>query len=320
MDDPPLLSALATAGVLVLDGAMATELERRGADLTGGLWSARVLLDQPELVRHVHHDYFAAGADVATTASYQASVPGFVAAGLDHDRAAELLRRSVRLAVAARDHFWATHRRAEPGSTRVRPVVATSVGPYGAVLADGSEYRGDYRVITADLVRFHRQRLQVLVEAGVEVLACETIPSRQEAEALVEVLADWPRLTAWVSFSARDGGRVGDGTPLADCARFLHEQPQVVAVGVNCTAGEHVTPLLRRLADVTDKPAVVYPNSGESWDAATQHWTGRPTHGWEAMAREWYAAGARLVGGCCRTGPAEIAAVARAARTAHIAG
>ncbi|HEX8510593.1 MAG TPA: homocysteine S-methyltransferase [Propionibacteriaceae bacterium] len=304
-----LTEALERQGVLVLDGAMATELERHGADLSGGLWSARLLLEQPELIAQVHRDYFEAGADVAITASYQASVPGFAGVGLSRREAEQLLQRSVRLAMAARDEFWA----ANETSDRQRPLVATSVGPYGAVLADGSEYRGHYRVSHGDLVSFHRNRLAVLVDAGVEVLACETLPSLEEAEALVEALGAWPDVAAWVSFSAQDGQRVSDGTAAQECAGWLHEQEQVVAIGVNCSAVEHITPLLGELASATDKPLVTYPNSGEIWDATRQRWLGAPTAaGFETLAAQWYAAGARLIGGCCRTGPSDIRAISKA--------
>ena len=309
-----LPTALEQRGVLVLDGALATELEARGADLSGGLWSARLLLEQPDLIAQVHRDYFAAGADVAITASYQASVAGFVRAGRSASQARALIQSAVSLARQARDDWAAGF---PPGDARPQPLVATSVGPYGAVLADGSEYRGDYDVSAADLVRFHRERLEVLVEAGVEVLACETIPSLTEAEALVEALSGWPEVTAWVSFSARNEREVSDGTPAGRCAAFLHEQSQVLAVGVNCTAVSHITPLLRRLADATDKPLVTYPNSGEVFDAGSQTWLGdRAPTDFALLAEEWYAAGARLVGGCCRTRPADIRAVSQGLRAA----
>ena len=315
MADSPLQTALAGSQVLVLDGAMATELERHGADLSGGLWSARVLLEQPELVVRVHRDYFAAGADVAITASYQASVAGFARAGVPPGEAERLIIGSVELARQARDSFWSAAVEADPGlpARRPRPLVATSVGPYGAVLADGSEYRGDYALAHADLVRFHRERLEVFAAAGVEVLACETIPSLAEAEALVEALQTWPEITAWISFSARNAVEVSDGTPVSACAAYLHQQPQVVAVGVNCTAVQHITPLVGQLAAATDKPIVVYPNSGEVYDAGGQTWRGgRSGVDFWALALEWYGAGARLIGGCCRTGPTEIRAVAGA--------
>lgn len=300
----PLNAALDERGVLVLDGALATELERRGANLSGGLWSARALLERPELIAAVHRDYFDAGADVAITASYQASVAGFTRLGLGPAEARRLIQRAVTVAGTARDDWVRDH----PELTR--PLVATSVGPYGAVLADGSEYRGDYAITPAGLVQWHSERLEVLVDAGVEVLACETIPSLAEARALVEAISVWPELTAWVSFSARNRHQVSDGTTVADCAAWLDEQHQVVAVGVNCTAVAHIAGLIAELGTATTKPLVVYPNSGETWDAAHQRWQGVPTGDLGALARRWYDAGARLIGGCCRTTPQDIRAVA----------
>ena len=323
MTRSPLQDALDERGALVLDGAMATELERHGADLSGGLWSARLLLDRPELIAEVHTSYFQAGADVAITASYQASVAGFTGAGLAVGDAERLMIRSVELAREARDHFWwaAPAQRPELPDHRTRPLVATSVGPYGAVLADGSEYRGHYDISHADLVRFHRERLEVLVQAGVEVLACETIPSLAEAEALLEVLADWPDVTAWVSFSARNEREVSDGTPISACSSALHGAEQVLAVGVNCTAVRHIPGLLRELASATDKPLVVYPNSGEVYDAAQQSWGGsRSDVDFGVLAGQWHAAGARLIGGCCRTGPSDIGAVSGALQGLRAAG
>jgi homocysteine S-methyltransferase len=313
--DSPLTRALERDGLLILDGALATELERHGADLSGGLWSARLLVERPELISRVHRDYFEAGADVAITASYQASVDGFVRAGVPAGEAADLMRLSVSLAVRARDDFWAT-RSERDRQHRTYPLVATSVGPYGAVLADGSEYRGHYDLPYDDLVNFHRDRLRVLTAAGVEVLACETIPSLVEARALVDVLGELPDLTAWISFSARSDTEVSDGTAVTDCAAFLQDQDQVVAVGVNCTGVRHITPLIRALRRSTDKPVVVYPNSGEVYDASAQTWRGdRDTTDYGRLASDWYEAGARLIGGCCRTRPDDIAAVTEALRS-----
>jgi homocysteine S-methyltransferase len=259
-------------------------------------------MDRPALIEQVHRSYFEAGADVATTASYQASVDGFVRHGCRPDDATELMVSSIRLARSARD--------ANPGR---RGIVATSVGPFGAVLADGSEYRGDYGLDEADLVGFHAPRLAVLAEPGVEVFGCETIPSLVEARALVTALHDLPDTRAWVSFSARDGEHISDGTPVTDCARWLDAQDQVVAVGVNCTDVRHITSLLERLRSATDKPLIVYPNSGETFDAATGTWSGgRGAADLGRLAAEWYDHGARVIGGCCRTGPADIGRIAAA--------
>lgn len=294
--------------LLVLDGGLATELERHGADLGGGLWSARLLLDEPARIRRVHDDYLDAGADVITTASYQASFEGLARRGLDADAAAALMQRSVALAREARDAWWAdpAHR-----AGRRRPLVAASVGPYGAALADGSEYRGHYGVGPATLRAFHERRLHELWAAGPDLLAIETIPSLPEAIVLADLVAALPGARAWIAFQCRDGAHTAEGQDIADCARALDGREAIVALGVNCTAPAHVGDLVDRLAGASRLPIVVYPNSGETYDADHQCWQpGRnaPTPFADA-ACGWVRRGARLIGGCCRTGPADIAAI-----------
>lgn len=285
------------AGSLVLDGGLASELERRGADLRDRLWSARLLIEDPELIRRVHLAYFAAGADMAISASYQASFEGFADRGIDRREAAALLRRSVQLAREAAE---------ESGPDRL---VAASVGPYGAMLADGSEYSGRYGVSVEELVAFHQPRLEVLLAAAPDVLAVETIPSIQEAEAIVTVLDRYPEALAWVAFSCRDDDRLSDGTPFRTAAALVASSPQVVAVGVNCTPPAFVPELLRS-AELTT-PLLAYPNLGSVWDAPAKAWRAvgpRPDFGLEAA--RWREAGARIVGGCCGTEPRDIAAIA----------
>jgi homocysteine S-methyltransferase len=289
---------------MILDGALATELQRRGADLHDPLWSARVLLEQPQLIRALHLEYFAAGADVATTASYQASFEGFGRRGIHAEEAARLMLDSVALALAARDEFW---NHAGRGARRLRPLVAASVGPYGAMLADGSEYRGHYALSDSELMDFHRPRMQVLAASGADLLACETIPSLREALVLARLLAEFPGATAWISFSCRDHEHTCEGQPIGDCASALDAFAQVASVGVNCTAPEYVGSLLQRMQARTGKPLLAYPNSGEHYDAASRQWCGSADAGTLALqARGWYAAGARLIGGCCRTTPDDI--------------
>ncbi|MEV5890898.1 homocysteine S-methyltransferase [Nonomuraea fuscirosea] len=280
---------------LVLDGGLATQLERLGADLRDELWSARLLLEKPELIRRVHADFFAAGADVATTASYQASLPGFARRGLDAAEAARLLRLSVELAGQARD---------EAG----RGLVAASVGPYGAYLANGAEYTGDYDLDEDGLYAWHLPRWEILAAAGADLLACETIPSYPEARALARLLRSTPEVKAWVSFSCRDGERLNDGTPIRRAAALFMGNPQVVAVGANCTAPRHLPGLISCLSG--GLPVVVYPNSGETWDAARRRWLGLadPVE-FGVAAMEWQRAGASLIGGCCRTTPEHIAQI-----------
>jgi len=302
----PFAPFLSDGGTLVLDGGLATELERAGFDLDHPLWSARILLDAPEAIVAVHTAYLDAGADCITTASYQATVPGLLREGLTEAQARALMLRSVDLALEARAAFWDVGR----GAGRQRPLVAASVGPYGAFLANGAEYTGDYDLDEAGLVAFHRGRVRLLAASSADLLACETIPSAAEARALATLLAETPSTRAWLSFSCRDGRRLCDGTPFVESVRALAPLHQVAAIGVNCTAPQHVEELLRAAAHVTAKPLVAYPNSGELYDPAMKCWRGSQTaDDWGSLARAWRRAGARLIGGCCRTGPSHVEAI-----------
>ncbi|MCL1571043.1 homocysteine S-methyltransferase [Xanthomonas nasturtii] len=307
--DAPFSQALQHDGYVLLDGALATELEQRGCDLNDALWSARVLMEQPELIHQVHRDYFAVGAQCAITASYQATPLGFAARGLDLAQAQALIARSVALALQAR----ADHLQAQPQAAPLW--VAGSVGPYGAYLADGSEYRGDYVLPVEQLMDFHRPRIAALAEAGVDLLACETLPSASEIVALRQLLEEeFPQLHAWFSFTLRDAAHLSDGTPLAQVVPALDACAQVVAVGINCIALDQVTAALHSLSALTALPMVVYPNSGEHYDATDKRW--HAGHGAALTLADqhaqWLAAGARLIGGCCRTTPRDIAALAAA--------
>lgn len=299
-----ILNALKTQPPLILDGGLATELERHGADLSHELWSARVLLEDPGLIRQVHLNFLEAGADVIITASYQASFEGFARAGLDRDTAALMMRRSVVLACEARDEYCAD----APPWVRPRPRVAASIGPYGACLADGSEYHGNYGLEKQQLIDFHRPRMEILAHSHADLLAFETIPSLLEAEALLELLAKFPGRQAWLSFSCRDALHVSHGEPFAECARLADTHSQIVAVGVNCTNPKFVPGLLRSASRV-ETPLLAYPNSGESWNSSMRGWTGE---GAPLDATDWVGSGARLVGGCCRVGPGDIAAMKKA--------
>lgn len=303
----PLQPFLAQQRALVLDGALATELERRGCDLNDPLWSARVLVEQPDIIRAVHADYFVAGADVATTASYQATFEGFARRGIGHEEAGRLMCRSVGLAREARDAFWAVEANR---AGRIRPLVAASIGPYGAMLADGSEYRGNYDLDEDGLMAFHRPRMQVLAHAGADLLACETVPCLAEARALARLMAELG-VTGWISFSCRDGAHDSQGEPFADCVAALDGFAAVLAVGINCTAPRYLPDLLAAAHAVSGKRLLAYPNSGETYDAVEKCWHGiRDSHGYAEAARTWYQAGARLIGGCCRTTPDDIRALA----------
>lgn len=287
----------------VLDGGVATELSRQGMNLSDELWSARVLIDEPEAIQRVHEEYYLAGADVAITASYQASYGGFAKRGLNSAATSALLRRSVELAQSARDRVLLVLR-GRQGIARDL-LVAASVGPYGAVLHDGSEYHGNYGLSEDALVDFHRDRFAVLVDAVPDLIACETIPSRIEAAALVRLLAEHPDAKAWITFTCRDAQHTSAGDSIAECARWLDGVPQIVALGVNCVAPESVESLIQEIASGTTKPIVVYPNSGEVWDAAARCWVGDADR-FTAYVPAWLNAGASWIGGCCRTTPEDI--------------
>ncbi|ALV32638.1 homocysteine S-methyltransferase [Streptomyces sp. CdTB01] len=299
--DTSLAAALA-AGTVVLDGGMSNQLESAGHDLSDELWSARLLAERPEAITEAHLAYFEAGADVAITASYQATFEGFAKRGISRERAAELLALSVE---SARE---AARRAAAKGVTR--PLwVAASVGPYGAMLADGSEYRGRYGLSADELADFHRPRVEVLAAARPDVLALETVPDADEARALLRVVRELG-VPAWLSYTV-DGDRTRAGQPLEEAFALAADVDEVIAVGVNCCAPQDVDGAVRAAARVTGKPVVVYPNSGEAWDAGARAWDGRSSFTPEEVTG-WRASGARLIGGCCRVGPEAIAGIAAA--------
>lgn len=285
-----LADALA-AGPVVLDGGLSNQLAAQGCDLGGELWSARLLADEPEQIVAAHRAYLAAGARVLTTASYQATFEGFARHGVSRRRTARLLRDSVALA-----------RRAAEGRADVW--TAASVGPYGAMTADGGEYRGRYGLSVAELERFHRPRIEALAEAAPDVLALETVPDMTEAEALLRAV-DGLGLPVWLSYTVT-GGTTRAGQPLADAFALAAAVPEVIAVGVNCCTPQDAERAIRPAREAAGKPVVVYPNSGEEWDAVARDWRGASRFP-PSAARRWYADGARLIGGCCRVGPDRIA-------------
>jgi homocysteine S-methyltransferase len=294
----PLAPLLATRPYLLLDGGLATELEARGCDLDDPLWSALLLHQAPERIAEVHRAYVDAGAEVLITASYQAHFAGFKRHGIGAREAARLLRQSVALARQAGEDS------AQP------PLVAASVGPYGASLHDGSEYRGHYRMSLRELKAFHRPRLEVLLEAEPDLLAVETIPSRREAEMLLDLLDEFDA-PAWISFSCTDERHISDGESLRAAIEQVASASQVIAAGINCVAPKLVTPLLEELEGIA-LPLVAYPNSGEQWERYQHCWSGGvDERSWNEGPARWLAAGARLIGGCCRTTPATIRALAQ---------
>ena len=295
------------SGLHVLDGGMATELERRGLDLSGPLWSAHVLESSPEAIAAVHRDYLAAGADCLLTASYQVSAEGFQQLGRDPQDAANAAARALRSSVAIAEKVRSDY---QVGSLR-RIWIGASLGAYGAMLHNGAEYHGNYDCSVEELVGFHHRRIAVLAETNADFLAFESIPSLEEARAILAALQPYSDVPAYISFTCRDGTHVSHGETLQECAQLLDKQPQIIGIGVNCTRPELIGSLTSQLAQVTSKPIIVYPNSGEQWDAVHRCWQGSgQIQEFSELARRWRSAGAQWIGGCCRTGPEHVRAVA----------
>jgi len=291
---------------LLLDGGLSNELERQGCDLNHKLWSAKLLDSNPEAIILAHLNYLESGAGCIITSSYQATLPGFMAIGYDEASARGLILKSVQLAEEARSRFLALN----PHATK--PLIAASIGPYGAYLADGSEYRGDYVITDQELTDFHKPRINLLDNSTADILACETIPGFQEAKVLSEILENVKK-AAWISFSCKDGKHISDGTPIEKCAAFFAHHPTVFAIGVNCTSPEFISALIRSIKTKSgNKKIVVYPNSGAVYHAESKTWSGlSDLSSCEIMVKEWMDLGADIIGGCCGVGPEQIKAMSK---------
>ena len=280
---------------LLIDGGLSNVLENQGHNLNDKLWSAKLLDSNPEALIAAHTAYIVAGANCITTSSYQACIPGFIEAGFNKIEAKKLLFRSVQLAEIAIENA---------GVTGV--IIAASIGPYGAYLADGSEYRGDYDISDEALHSFHKSKISLLNRSKADVLACETIPSFREAQVLSELIRD-AKKPAWVSFSCKDDNHISDGTKIEECAEMLANNPNVFSIGVNCTHPKYISGLIKSLAASSDKKIIVYPNSGEVYNAESKTWLGTSDPElFNKMVGEWIELGAEIIGGCCRVGPDHI--------------
>ena len=300
---------LDTNGIMVIDGSMATALENMGADLNNSLWTAHALATKPELVRQVHTNYFRAGADCGITCSYQATIPGLMNKGYSRAEAEELIRRAVKVFLEAREQWWAEEGEA---AGRQYPLCLAGVGPYGAYLADGSEYTGSYSVSDQTLYDFHARRLELLLEAGADMLLIETQPSLHEAMLAARIAEDLGA-DYWVSFSCRDRLHNGRGEPVRECAGELSALPHLKMIGVNCTKPEYIVSLISEMKAATTLPIAVYPNSGEVYDPVTKTWSGTDgSLSFEEYALSYMKAGASAVGGCCTTVEKQIRQVVRA--------
>jgi len=296
-------AARASGSLVTIDGGLGTLLERSGHDLASELWSARMLVESPAVIRDAHRQFYASGARVGISSSYQVSYEGLSALGFDSAATDRLLALSIRLVEEAREEYLGSVDAAAHGPAWT----AASVGPYGAMLADGSEYSGRYGVDVADLRDWHRPRLAALIDAGPDLLAIETIPSLAETEAVLRELAGSP-VAAWLALTVAQG-TLRSGEALSEAFAMADETPEIVAVGINCSDPLEVPAAIDAARAVTEKPIVIYPNSGEQWDAKNRRWMGAAGFA-DSAVREWIDRGATLVGGCCRVGPAEIAAIA----------
>lgn len=301
-DNNPIKPILEQKKHMIIDGALASELQRRGCDLNDSLWSAKVLIEQPELIQQVHYDYFKAGADCAITASYQATPMGFAQKGIELEESIKLIKTSVKLAQQAKMQYLNDIKEDKA------LLIAGSVGPYGAYLANGSEYTGDYQLSESEFIAFHKDRVTALIDAGVDILACETMPSFLEIKALVKLIQQFPIVNCWFSLTLKDQQHISDGTPLTEVIEYLNSIEQIVSVGINCIALEKVTPALEVLSKLTSKPLIVYPNSGEQYDPTTKQWHKNHHHNctFANQLDTWIKLGAKLIGGCCQTTPEDI--------------
>ena len=293
-----------TNHTVVLDGAMSTPLERLGADTNNDLWTAKALIDNEELVYEVHKMYFEAGADLIITDTYQANIQAFEKVGYSEKEARNLIKKAVKIAQKARDDY--------ENRTGKHNYIAGTIGPYGAYLANGSEYRGDYELSAEEYQQFHLPRIEELVNAGVDILAIETQPKLDEVLAILELLKEkYPQQKVYVSYTLSDDDTISDGTPLPRAIHALEDYSQVIAVGINCVKLELVEPALKNMKEITDKNLIVYPNSSAVYDPKSKTWSQPKTSAtFEELIPNWYEAGARIIGGCCTTGPKEIKAVA----------
>lgn len=303
---------------LILHGALGTEMEALGYDISGKLWSAKYLLEKSEVIQELHETYVAAGADLITTSSYQATLPGLVEAGLTEKAAEQIIALTVRLAKAARDKVWGALNETEKAK-RPYPLISGDVGPYAAYLANGSEYSGDYGEITInELKDFHRPRIQILLDQGVDLLALETIPNRLETQALIELLAEeFPEAEAYMSFTVQIPDAISDGNSLAEMAKLVSQSNQILAVGINCSSPILYNQALSFLKN-TGKALITYPNSGEVYDGDSQTWKSKDKDALTLVehSKYWHAHfGVKILGGCCRTRPNDIKALYQEFRT-----
>lgn len=290
---------------IILDGALGTFMQIKGYDVNDSLWSAKFLDENPDVIANIHKEYLEVGSDCIITSSYQASVEGFLKKGFSEKRAEELLRLSIKIAKRARDEFWEN---LENKDNRIKPLVAASIGPYGAFLADGSEYSGDYKISDDELINFHKNRLDIILDEKPDLIACETMPSFKEVKTLCELLKEYPKTSNWITFSAKNDSFTNAGDDIISSMKYLENQNHIDAIGINCTAPQYISSLIEKIKSVSNKPIVVYPNGGSKYNPITKKWEKGEVSATEfaKMAYLWYKNGASIIGGCCETEAKEI--------------
>ena len=294
--------------ILILDGAMGSELEKHGVDIKTKLWTAGALINAPEAVKAVHRSYFDAGATVIITCSYQATTEGFMKQGYSEQEAKDYLKRSYTLAEEACEEYKKEHE-------GFVPYIVTAIGPYGAYLADGSEYRGNYGLTDEELYDFHKKRMEILKEAGARYFACETIPSFQESRVLAGLVEELG-CEGWMTYSCMSGKSLCDGTDIEECAEYMDKCDVIDAIGVNCTKPKYIEELVKKIRKHTDKNIVVYGNAGAEYDAIKKVWyRDDAVDRYSDYVQAWYDAGANIIGGCCQTGPEEIEGIYQWSKT-----
>ncbi len=296
--------ALKKQKAIIIDGALGTQIQRNGHNVNDSLWSAKFLDENPKVIKDVHIQYLNAGADIIITSSYQASFEGFLKKGFTQEKAVELLKLSINIAIEARDDFWEKCDQ----QNRIKPLVAASIGPYGAYLADGSEYSGDYKISDIELKDFHKKRLEVLIQTKPDIYAFETIPSKNEAKILCDLIEDFNIKNSWISFSAKNENFTNAHDEIVEAIKYLNNCHSLGAVGINCTAPQYIPQLIENIKSSTNKPIVIYPNGGSKYNPITKNWEKGEISPIEysKMAHLWFEKGATIIGGCCETGPEEI--------------
>lgn len=289
---------------IIIDGALGTQIQRNGHNVNDSLWSAKFLAENPQVIKDVHMQYLQAGADIIITSSYQASFEGFLQKGFSKEKAVELLKLSINIALETRDEFWENCKQ----ENRIKPLVAASVGPYGAYLADGSEYSGDYKISDYELKNFHKKRLEVLIQTNPDIYSFETIPSLNEAKILCELIEEFELVNSWLTFSAKNESFTNANDEICEAVKYLDSCKLLGAIGINCTAPQYIPQLIENVKSNTNKPIVIYPNGGSKYNPITKNWEKGEISPVEyaKMAHLWFTKGATIIGGCCETGPEEI--------------